>query len=178
MAWPSPILVFLYTLFAKGCILDGWHGWFYVLQRTLAETMIGRTLELAEMLGARVTLLRAIQPVMPLTYHPEGMMIDQPAKLMIDKIDTLQQGLRKEASEYLETGAQRFREKGVAVELDVSVEAQPARAILHEAQSRECDLITLETHGRHGLKRLILGSVADKVIRGATIPVLVHRPAS
>ena len=40
MAWPSPILVFLYTLLAKGCILDGWPGWFYVLQRTLAETMI------------------------------------------------------------------------------------------------------------------------------------------
>ena len=40
MAWPSPILIFLYTLLAKGCILDGWSGWFYVLQRTLAETMI------------------------------------------------------------------------------------------------------------------------------------------
>ena len=40
MAWPAPILVFLYTLIAKGCILDGWPGWLYVLQRTLAETMI------------------------------------------------------------------------------------------------------------------------------------------
>jgi glycosyltransferase involved in cell wall biosynthesis len=40
MAWPSPILVFFYALFAKGCILDGWPGCFYVLQRTLAETMI------------------------------------------------------------------------------------------------------------------------------------------
>jgi glycosyltransferase involved in cell wall biosynthesis len=39
MAWPAPILVFLYTLIVKGCILDGWAGWFYVLQRTLAETM-------------------------------------------------------------------------------------------------------------------------------------------
>ena len=34
-----PIL-FLYTLIAKGCILDGWPGWLYVLQRTLAETMV------------------------------------------------------------------------------------------------------------------------------------------
>jgi glycosyltransferase involved in cell wall biosynthesis len=40
MAWPSPILVFLYTLLAKGCILEGWPGWVYVLQRMLAETMI------------------------------------------------------------------------------------------------------------------------------------------
>jgi len=40
MAWPAPVLVFLYTLFKKRCILDGWAGWLYVLQRTLAETMI------------------------------------------------------------------------------------------------------------------------------------------
>lgn len=40
MGWPAPILVFLYTLLVKGCVLDGWPGWFYVLQRTLAETMI------------------------------------------------------------------------------------------------------------------------------------------
>jgi len=40
MAWPAPILVFLYTLLVKGCILDGWSGWLYVLQRTLAELMI------------------------------------------------------------------------------------------------------------------------------------------
>jgi glycosyltransferase involved in cell wall biosynthesis len=46
MAWPAPILVFFYTLFAKRCLLDGWPGWFYVLQRTLAEILIA--LELVE----------------------------------------------------------------------------------------------------------------------------------
>lgn len=40
MGWPAPILVFLYTLIVKRCILDGWPGWLYVLQRTLAEFMI------------------------------------------------------------------------------------------------------------------------------------------
>jgi glycosyltransferase involved in cell wall biosynthesis len=40
MGWPAPILVFFYTLFWKRCILDGWIGWLYVLQRTLAETLI------------------------------------------------------------------------------------------------------------------------------------------
>lgn len=40
MGWPAPIAIFLYTLIGKGCILDGWPGWHYVLQRTLAETMI------------------------------------------------------------------------------------------------------------------------------------------
>jgi hypothetical protein len=40
MGWPSPMLTFLYTLIGKGCIFDGWAGWSYVLQRTLAETVL------------------------------------------------------------------------------------------------------------------------------------------
>ncbi|MGP0094522.1 MAG: glycosyltransferase family 2 protein [Xanthobacteraceae bacterium] len=40
MGWPGPILVLFYTLFAKGCIMDGWPGWHYALQRLAAETLI------------------------------------------------------------------------------------------------------------------------------------------
>jgi hypothetical protein len=40
MGWPAPILVFLYTLIVKRCALDGWVGWLYVLQRTLAEVAL------------------------------------------------------------------------------------------------------------------------------------------
>jgi glycosyltransferase involved in cell wall biosynthesis len=40
MAWPAPFVVFAYTLFAKGCLFDGWPGWFYALQRLLAEVML------------------------------------------------------------------------------------------------------------------------------------------
>jgi len=40
LAWPAPILVFFYTLILKRCLLDGWPGWLYVLQRTLAEVML------------------------------------------------------------------------------------------------------------------------------------------
>jgi glycosyltransferase involved in cell wall biosynthesis len=39
-AWPAPFAVFLYTLLVKGCLFDGWAGWLYVLQRTLAESII------------------------------------------------------------------------------------------------------------------------------------------
>ena len=40
MAWPAPIVVFFYVLVIKGCLLDGWPGWFYALQRGVAECMI------------------------------------------------------------------------------------------------------------------------------------------
>jgi glycosyltransferase involved in cell wall biosynthesis len=39
-AWPAPPAVFVYTLIVKGCLLDGWPGWYYSLQRLLAETML------------------------------------------------------------------------------------------------------------------------------------------
>lgn len=44
MAWPAPILVFFYVLIVKGCLLDGWPGWFYVLQRTFAESLLALNL--------------------------------------------------------------------------------------------------------------------------------------
>src|SRR5262245_43625024 len=40
LAWPAPIMVFFYVLVVKGCLFDGWPGWFYTLQRVLAECMI------------------------------------------------------------------------------------------------------------------------------------------
>jgi len=47
----APILVFLYTLFAKGLIFDGWRGWLYVGQRTLAELLLSLRLVEARILG-------------------------------------------------------------------------------------------------------------------------------
>ncbi len=39
IGWPAPILVLFYTLFAKGCIFDGWPGWHYALQRLIFEVL-------------------------------------------------------------------------------------------------------------------------------------------
>jgi nucleotide-binding universal stress UspA family protein len=52
-------------------------------------------------------------------------------------------------------------------------EEDPLAAILGTAVARECDLIVMGSHGRHGLRRLVQGSVTEQVIRAATCPVLV-----
>lgn len=57
----------------------------------------------------------------------------------------------------------------------------PAEAIVRTAESEHCDMIVIGTHGRRGLTRLLMGSVAEAVVRGATCPVLtakmhVHEP--
>ena len=54
-------------------------------------------------------------------------------------------------------------------------EGNPAAEILAVARKRKADLIVMATHGRSGPKRLLLGSVAEKVVRGATCPVLTVR---
>jgi nucleotide-binding universal stress UspA family protein len=64
----------------------------------------------------------------------------------------------------------------VSVTAKVVVADSPAAAILQEAAPPHFDLIAMQTHGRHGMSRLMLGSVADKVVRGASVPVLVQRP--
>jgi nucleotide-binding universal stress UspA family protein len=53
----------------------------------------------------------------------------------------------------------------------------PAVAILEAARCCADGVVALATHGRTGLPRLVLGSVADKVVRGSADPVLVYRPA-
>lgn len=63
---------------------------------------------------------------------------------------------------------------GISVEVGVS-EGAAADRILAEAASWEADVIVIGTHGRGGLKRLVLGSVAESVVRGAPCPVLTVR---
>ena len=53
---------------------------------------------------------------------------------------------------------------------------EPFEAILDAAQARRADLIVLATHGRTGLKRLLIGNVAEKVVRYAPCPVLIVTP--
>jgi nucleotide-binding universal stress UspA family protein len=65
--------------------------------------------------------------------------------------------------------------QGFKVQTHVVAGKYPPSAILDAVQSLAVDLIALETHGRRGLRRLLLGSVADKVIRGGSMPVFVHR---
>ena len=61
----------------------------------------------------------------------------------------------------------------VKVELDVVVAPSVPHAIADYARSKGCDLIALSTHGRQGFRRMIMGSVAEAVLRQSGVPVLV-----
>jgi len=142
----------------------------------LAERMLEPVAELLAGAGAEVVLLRAVQSIMPADLTPDTASGRKEARSILMQVQEIQMRLRREAEESLQAAAGRLEAKGLRVRTDVIVEDDPAKAILREAEREGADLIALETHGRRGLSRLLHGSVADKVVRGAHVPVLVHHP--
>jgi len=79
------------------------------------------------------------------------------------------------AKEYLDLLQELARAQGVASEQAIGGEAPPYEAIIDTAAARGCDLIVMASHGRRGIKSLILGSETQKVLTHSKIPVLVYR---
>jgi nucleotide-binding universal stress UspA family protein len=119
------------------------------------------------LMGAEYRLLRVVPPVLSSTGGGLGE-LGGGSRTVADQ-------LRAEASGYLVGLATRVPALSAAA-IHVAVDWPPAVAILADAEASGIDLIALETRGRSGLARLLLGSVADKVVRGSTVPVLLRRP--
>lgn len=118
---------------------------------------------LARLFGAQLTLFRAVRsPLGPSSpYIPHAAALDREA---VDEWEA-------EARRYVESRAASIDGVDVAVRVDTTY--HPARAILEAAAAEEADLLAVGTHRDSRLARAVLGSVADKVVRGAGIPVLV-----
>lgn len=83
---------------------------------------------------------------------------------------------RRRMTAYLDAVARRLEHEGPGVpETRVLVADSAARGLLRYCRETEVEAIALSTHGRGGVPRLLLGSVADKLIRGAGVPILVNR---
>jgi nucleotide-binding universal stress UspA family protein len=116
--------------------------------------------------GARLVVLHVLER--PLTV-PSGVMSPPPPppeELAERREEARQQLLRV-----------RPDDEAIRVEHRLE-EGDPATAALQVAQEKACDLIVMGTHGRAGFARLLLGSVAEKVLRGATCPVLTVKTPS
>lgn len=125
----------------------------------LAEAALPEAVEMAESSGAELLLLRAAQ-----VHSLPG----------VDPTDA-QVKVVQEAEEYLAGVADRLADLGFK-SVDCSVWYGPAPyAIVAAARLYKVDLIVMTTHGRSGLGRMILGSVAESVLRGTTTPILLLR---
>ena len=82
----------------------------------------------------------------------------------------------EKAKAYLEGIATSLRARGLGVEIVVLHRISADEAILDYADRNAVDVIAMTTHGRSGLARALLGSVADSVVRKSGLPVLVINP--
>jgi nucleotide-binding universal stress UspA family protein len=81
---------------------------------------------------------------------------------------------RQEIEKYLASTAAKTRERGIATQTHID-RGDPASGVLDKAKEHGTMLIVMTTHGRTGLMRFALGSVADRVVRGGVAPVLLVR---
>jgi len=132
-----------------------------------SESILEPALALREAVGANLSLLRVVQfpTEAPPPFHRGPTHID-PSILGI---------LMDEAREYMERIVSSLEERGVPVSGEVTVAERPAEAIVAACQEHSVDLIALSTQGRGALGKVVVGSVADKVVRSATVPVLLVR---
>jgi nucleotide-binding universal stress UspA family protein len=85
--------------------------------------------------------------------------------------------LERQAADYLDGVVAGLRARGMHARFVVEVAPGAAMGLLQAAEREQVDLIALATRGLRGFERFLLGSVADKVVRGAEQPVLVVPPA-
>lgn len=128
-----------------------------------AETAIPHALALGEPFGARYTLMRVVSPlaweVSPHAYDPYPV---HASPLSRDAVH-----------QELEAIAESLRRRGHTVDVNVTDDTSPARAIVEFAEAHAVDLVAIGTSGRGPLRRLLLGSVSDKIIRGSDAPILI-----
>jgi nucleotide-binding universal stress UspA family protein len=123
---------------------------------------------LAKEHGAKVTGYHAVEPI-PMHLYGEGYV---PDRAMIEAFERRQQAAAKK---HVSALAREALAAGVAFEPVVQTSNRPYDGIVETANKRKCDLILMSSHGHRGLNRMMLGSVADKVIQRAKVPVLVYR---
>ncbi len=132
----------------------------------LAEQVLPYACELASLLDARVVLYTAVTPGM----MAAGAFGVHPAS----SAEAVLQG----ANDYLQQAAAKLC-CGLSATIEVGVAAaDTAHSILEAVERAQAGIVALATHGRGGLSRLVAGSVAEKVVRGTHVPVLLVRPAS
>ena len=127
----------------------------------LAEKALPHGIDLAKACGAELHLVCVVPVVNPEAMQGAGVAVDWAQQVAHSR--EYMKGVRKE-----------IMASGLEVEWDVC-QGDITEEILRYCEQQECDLIVMTTHGRSGLGRWVYGSIADRVLRHASVPVLLVR---
>lgn len=135
----------------------------------LAAAAVEPALALAEPFGAVFTVLRVVRTSESALPYDQTFWTAAEQKVMEE--------MRVVAQREVDDVVAGLRARGRTVDGLVVLDSDAARTILRVAAERGVDLIAMSSRGHGGLARVLIGSVTDKVVRGAEQPVLVVRPA-
>ena len=133
----------------------------------LSNHAVEQGLALASALGARATILTVVEPYYVFTAQPEH---------QGERREQYERYAREAARQILSDARDKAEALGVPVQLKLLGGEHPDQAIIDTAREQGCDLIAMASHGRRGVNALLLGSVTQKVLTHAPVPVLVLRP--
>jgi nucleotide-binding universal stress UspA family protein len=138
----------------------------------LAARVLPHVESLAERFGSTVTLLRVVTPVEVLLFA--GTILEPISSRRHAELAQTTEQLRSDTVNYLTSLGDQLAAKGLEVDC-TSPEGPASEVIVEQARQRGADLMAMTTHGRGGLSRWVLGSVAEDVVRHAPCPVLLVR---
>jgi nucleotide-binding universal stress UspA family protein len=128
----------------------------------LAEQALPHALAQARHFQAELILLRVVEPFA----YCRG--------ISLAGMEQIRQQTHTWAHEYLERLASDIQQQGISVR-NVTIDGRPHTGIAEFAETNDVDLIVMSTRGQSGLSRWLMGSVADRVVTGAAVPVLLVR---
>lgn len=133
----------------------------------IAQKGVDHGLDLARALGARATLVSVMETIFPYAAGEVGLS----TSMHVEFAEIQKRSVQK----ILADAGDAAGRIGVEADTVCLDNVGPAAAIIETAATRGCDLIVMSSHGRRGLRRLILGSVTWEVLTTSSIPVLVVR---
>lgn len=133
-----------------------------------AEAALPHAVRIAEASGGSIRLAQVVRPLAAYAQYPA------PYGLALDPLPLWEQA-RSEAQSYLDSAAGRLAERGVAATTAL-LEGDPATALLrYVRETAQIAMIVMATHGRSGMRHLFFGSVAEKILHAAPVPLLLAR---
>jgi len=141
----------------------------------LSTLAIPYAVEVGKRFDAEIILVRVLSPSESAIASQATVMESDLTSDVIDREARMKNGDNMaDIKRYLITWSQSLKTQGVKASYQVTI-GTPAKSIMELVEAQQASLIVMMSHGRGWFKRAIMGSVADEILKGSSVPVLIIR---